>query len=176
MDEATQHIVPSNPRAIGRTTKRIRPRLWHLQVETSMGPGLVVVGGVGAEQPLQVAAAEHEHPVQALGPDRADPPLGEGVRPRARIGVSMIHTPSERNTSSKGPENFESRSRIRKQVPASRSPTTRLRACWVTHADSGLRVTPRTCTRRDPSSIANSTYRVRSASVSTVKKSNASIP
>jgi hypothetical protein len=81
MDEATQYIVHSNPRAMGRR-KRIGPRLRRPQVETSMGPGLVVVGGVSPEHSLQVVAAEHQHPVQALGPDSTDPPLGEGVRPR----------------------------------------------------------------------------------------------
>lgn len=50
------------------------------------------------------------------------------------------------------------------------------RRCWVTHAESGFLVTPRICTRLDPTWIANSTYRVRSKSVSTVKKSIARIP
>ncbi len=35
----------------------------------------------------------------------------------ARIGVLRMFTPSERKTSSKGPENFESRSRIRNRTP-----------------------------------------------------------
>jgi hypothetical protein len=85
MDKTTRHIVPSNRRAIGPTRKRIGSRLLHLRVKTSMGPGLVVVGGVGPEQSLEVAAAEHEHPVQALGPDRTDPPLGEAP-PRIGLG------------------------------------------------------------------------------------------
>ena len=54
-------------------------------------------------------------------------------------------------------------------------PTTRFRARWVTHAESGFLVTPRTCTRQDPTSIAKSTYRVRSQAVSTVKKPSARI-
>jgi hypothetical protein len=37
MDEATQYSVPSNPRAIGRTRKRIGPRFRSHQSETSMG-------------------------------------------------------------------------------------------------------------------------------------------
>ena len=81
------------------------------------GLRLVVVGGVGPKHLLQVPAAEHEYPVQALGPDRADPPLGVGVRSRSPDGVLMILTPSERNTSSNGPENFESRSRISEPDP-----------------------------------------------------------
>jgi ketosteroid isomerase-like protein len=37
---------------------------------------------VGPKDSLQVAAAKDRHPVQALGPNHADPPLGEGVRSR----------------------------------------------------------------------------------------------
>jgi hypothetical protein len=82
MDEAPEEIVPSNRRAIGPTRNRFGPRLWRLQVETSMRPGLVVVSGVDPEDPLKVAPAEHQHPVQTLVPDRADPSLGERVRSR----------------------------------------------------------------------------------------------
>ena len=79
MDEA-EEIVPSNPRATGVTRNRIGPRLWRLQVETSMGPGIVVVGSVSLEHSLEVAAPEHKDPVQAFGPNRSHPPLGERVR------------------------------------------------------------------------------------------------
>ena len=116
MDEAPEEIVPSNRRAIGPSRNRFGPRLWRLQVETSMRPGLVVVSGVDPEDPLKVAPAEHHHPVQTLVPDRADPSLGERVRSRCRIGVLTMCTPSVRKTSSKGPENFESRSRIRNRT------------------------------------------------------------
>jgi len=37
-----------------------------------------------------------------------------------------------------------------------RSPTTRFRACCVTHVELGFLVTPRMCTRREPTSIAKS--------------------
>jgi hypothetical protein len=77
-----QYTVPSNPRAVGRRRHRFGPWLRRPQVKTSMGPGLVVMGGVGPEHPLQVAAAQHQHPVQALGPDRSHPPLGKRVRLR----------------------------------------------------------------------------------------------
>ena len=113
MDEAPEEIVPSNPRATGVKRNRIGPRLWRLQVETSMGPGIVVVGSVSLEHSLEVAAPEYKDPVQALGPNRSHPPLGKRVRSWGRIGVLMMFTPSVRKTSSKGPENFESRSRIR---------------------------------------------------------------
>jgi hypothetical protein len=82
MDEATQHIAPSNARAVDEPRSRIRPRIGRLQVETSVRSSDVVVGSVGPKHPLEVAPAEYQHPVQALGPDRADPPLSESVRSR----------------------------------------------------------------------------------------------
>src|ERR687892_2045732 len=82
MDEAPEEIVPSNPRAIGGRINRIGPRLRRLQVETSMGPGIVVVGSVSLEHSLEVAASEYKDPVEALGPNRSHPPLGERVRSR----------------------------------------------------------------------------------------------
>ncbi len=47
-------------------------------------------------------------------------------------------------------ENLESRSRMMNRTPRSHSPTARFRACWVTHAESGFLVAPRTWTRLDP--------------------------
>ena len=41
-----------------------------------------VVGDIGPKDPLQMSAAEHQRPVQALGPDGPDPSFSEGVRPR----------------------------------------------------------------------------------------------
>ena len=57
----------------------------------------------------------------------------------ARIGVRMTRIPSERSTVSNDQLNFVSRSRMRNRTGlarASRS-SARLRACWVTHAESG---------------------------------------
>jgi hypothetical protein len=56
--------------------------------------------------------------------------------------VERRHVPSERNTSSKEPENFESRSRIRNRRAGVRSSGSmdRFLACWVTHAESGCAV------------------------------------
>ena len=44
-----------------------------------MRPGLVVMGDVGPKDPLEVSSAEDQRLVQALGPDRSDPPFAEGV-------------------------------------------------------------------------------------------------
>src|SRR5215207_2599273 len=94
----------------------------------------------------------------------------------ARNCVSITRTPSEPTIESNGPQNFASRSWIRKRTFSSRSSIARLRACCVTQAQSGFAVTPARWTRREPCSIQNSTYSVRSQTVSTVKKSQASTP
>src|SRR6266536_362396 len=65
----------------------------------------------------------------------------------ARTGERTMPTPSVRNTSSKHPGYFESRSWIRNRTPPRRSSMARLRACWVTHAESGWAVTPAMWTR-----------------------------
>ena len=95
----------------------------------------------------------------------------------AWTGVWMIRTPVALNTASNAAVNFVSRSRIRNFRPSawpSRS-ISRLRACWVTHAPAGWAVMPARCTRRVPCSMKNSTYRRRSNTVSTWKKSVARI-
>src|SRR5918995_6529800 len=55
----------------------------------------------------------------------------------ARIGVLTTSRPSVRKTSSKVPQNFESRSRSRICLSSRRSAIDRFRACWVTHTESG---------------------------------------
>ena len=47
-----------------------------------MWPVLVVVPAVDAEHVLEMAAAEDQDPVEAVGASRAHPALGEGVRVR----------------------------------------------------------------------------------------------
>ena len=69
----------------------------------------------------------------------------------------MSFTPSERDTSSNGPVNLESRSRIRNRRLPNRSPSARLRACCVTHAGVGVSGDAAVSTRRDGTSIAKST-------------------
>jgi hypothetical protein len=68
--------------------------------------------------------------------------------------------------------NFASRSRMSHRNGPTRSskPTSRLRACWVTHAAAGCAVTPSTWTRRVPTSSTNSTYSRCRNTVSTVKQ------
>ena len=71
MDETPESIVPSNAPTKDRAWTRIQWRLRCLHVETSMGPSLVVVSGVGPEDPLEVTPPKHDHPVHTLGPRRA---------------------------------------------------------------------------------------------------------
>jgi hypothetical protein len=47
-----------------------------------MWPVFVVVAAVDAEHVLEMAAAEDENPVEAVGANRTHPTLGEGVRVR----------------------------------------------------------------------------------------------
>lgn len=64
---------------------------------------------------------------------------------------------------------------VRRSIIAVRS-INRLRACWATQAPSGLAVTPRTWTNRVPTSTTKKTYKRRGSTVSTEKKSHASVP
>jgi hypothetical protein len=83
VDESSQHIASLDPNAVDWALSWTGPGLRCLELETTMRPGLVVVDDIGAKYTRQVPAAEDEHPVQALRPDGADPPLGERVRARS---------------------------------------------------------------------------------------------
>jgi len=84
-----------------------------------MRPLSVVVSRIGSKDALQVAATEHDHPsVRTVLTHRSANAFAFG----ARIGVLTMFTPSDRKTSSKGPENFESRSRIGTERPEAAPP------------------------------------------------------
>src|SRR5665811_516549 len=51
-----------------------------------MGPPAVVVLGIGPQRPIEMPPTEDEGPVEALGPDRLDHPLGMGIRIRCSEG------------------------------------------------------------------------------------------
>jgi hypothetical protein len=51
-----------------------------MQRESAVRALAVVMGGIGAEHKLEVAAADDQKPVQALGADGADGALGVGIR------------------------------------------------------------------------------------------------
>jgi len=83
MDKSAQHVSRSNVCTLSRPWSRIRPWVRRLELKTPVGPSPLVVGDVGPKHPLQEAATEHQHPVQALGPDRAHSPLRERVGSRS---------------------------------------------------------------------------------------------
>ena len=56
-------------------------RIRRLQHERLVGTVAVVMLDVDPKDPLQVATADDQGPVEALGADRPDPALGVGVRP-----------------------------------------------------------------------------------------------
>ena len=70
-------------------------RLWRLQPQRPVRTVSVVMLDVNAEDLLQVAAADDQQPVQALGTDRAHPALRVGIRLGARTGVTSTSPPSE---------------------------------------------------------------------------------
>jgi hypothetical protein len=147
------------------------------QVERSMRTLLVEVADVDAEHVLELAATEDQAPVEALPAHAADPTFGIGTRVRRLDRRSHDLEPSLRKVLSNARLNFVSRSWIRKRgrwLRSSRS-ISRLRACWVIHAVSGLLVQPTYSTLRVPIETKNSTYNRRSQTVSTVNKSQARI-
>ena len=107
-------------------------RIRRLQHERPVRTVAVVMLDVDPKDPLQVATADDQGPVEALGADRPDPALGVGVRPGCLTGVTSTSPPCEQNRSSKLRENFASRSRSTKRArrPCSPSISSRLRACW----------------------------------------------
>jgi hypothetical protein len=116
--------------------------------------------------------AKHQHPVQTLRAHGVYPPLSMGVRLRRPDRVRSISASSLQNTSSKQPVNLASWSRGRNLAARSWSlrSIAAFRACWVTHAASGLAVTPARTTRLVLRWMKNSTYSVLSRIVSTVKQ------
>lgn len=89
-----------------------------VQIDPSVRSVGVVVSLVARKDLLQMPSTDHEREGRA-------PPLGPCRRSArqtrwpsgARTGVSRIREPSVLNTSSNGPVNFESRSRIKKRAP-----------------------------------------------------------
>ncbi|HEY3009627.1 MAG TPA: hypothetical protein VGJ63_16400 [Micromonosporaceae bacterium] len=73
MDQPAQHIPPLDKQAIWGLVGRIRPQVRRPEIQTAVGPLGVVVGNVDPKNPLQMSSAEHERPVEALGPDGPDP-------------------------------------------------------------------------------------------------------
>jgi hypothetical protein len=95
----------------------------------------------------------------------------------AWIGVRMMLMPSLRKIASKAQPNFLSRSWIRSSIRCCRSSNSisPLRACCVIHAIFGLVVHATNSIRRVAGEMKKSTYSRCIQTVSTVKKSQASV-
>jgi hypothetical protein len=138
----------------------------------------VVVLDVAVEDAKEVAAAGDQEMVQAFPAQGADPALGDGV------GVRRLDRCADDLGAEPVPDVIEGSGElavaVAEQEPevlaSSSSVTARLRACWVTHAPGGLAVTPARWTRRVCSWMKNSTYSRCRNTVSTVRKSQATMP
>lgn len=134
-------------------------RLRTPELKPAVRAAKVVVLGIVPKDCLQVARSDDQDPIEALGLDRLHPPLCEGVGARchdrdandidaissedhveatAVLGVAVVDEKSHGLAS------------VSKRIE-------RLRACWVTHTESGRAMQPATWTRLLESSMKKST-------------------
>jgi hypothetical protein len=111
VDEAAEEVAALDRR--GRRRDDVTARIGWCELERSVRSLRVVVGEVGAEGVLEVAAADDQEPVEALVSDRADEGLRVGVRLRCADRCVDDVMSSLRKTSSKAALNLLSRSWIR---------------------------------------------------------------
>jgi hypothetical protein len=150
MEESAEQVASTHgARVILGADGRPGRRIWWSQPECPVGTVAVVMLDRDPEELLQVAAANDQQPVQALGADGPNPALGVGVGLWRPDWVTRMSASCDRNRSLKLRVNFASWSRSRKRTcrPRSSSTSSRLRACWVTQPPSGLAVTPPRWTR-----------------------------
>ena len=137
----------------------------------------VVVVDESTKHTLEVAPVEDQEPVDALRAGGADEALSDRIRLGRGPASGRSRCPRFAKTASKSRVNLLSRSRTRKRAGVDRSPSVQVncRACWLTQAPLGVAVQPARCTRRLSSSMKKSTDSRCSRTVSTVKKSTASM-
>jgi hypothetical protein len=143
-------------------------------------PLLVVVADVLAEHPLEVPSTKDEHPVQTLRPHGLDPPLGMGVRLRRpdRRAQDLPTLAAEHLVEGASELGVV----VAEQKPDRHAPiaqsTAAFLACWVTHAESGLAVTPGPGGDDPPGAELEEEQHVEVLRriVATVNKSHATIP
>ena len=70
------------------------------KVEPSVRATLILVTDALPKDQVDMASAEHVHPVEAFGSDRPDPAFRERVGPRRSDGVFITRMPWDRNASS----------------------------------------------------------------------------
>jgi hypothetical protein len=125
-----------------------------------------------------VPAVDDQEPVETLAADGADPPFDERVR--AGRPYRCADDPD-----AVGAEHLVDRRCelavavvIKNRIGSARSTNVSMmfRACWVAHSPVGFAVMPARYTCRVASSMKTSAYRRPNSTVSTVKKSQATIP
>ena len=85
MDQPGQHIAPMHFLCPRRSKWLSDRRVGSSETKASMRSLGVVVLDVLTEHSLEVPPAEDERPIEALGPDRPDPALREGVSPGEHV-------------------------------------------------------------------------------------------
>jgi hypothetical protein len=95
-----------------------------------------------------------------------------------RTALRRILVPAAWKTASKEAVKFDPRSWSRNLMSWNRSPRliARLRACCTVHSPVGFAVRPSRCIRRVPCSINTRTYSLFNCTLSTCRKSTATIP
>lgn len=144
--------------------------VWWLEPERAVRPLAVVVIDVDAEELFELAAVGDQEPVEALRADGSDAALGDRVRTGGRVssrsGLARCERPSRTDRSTLSPG---CGSRLGSPVKL------RFRACWVTQPPLTLVVELASQTLRLECSMKNDTLQRRRKSVSTVRKSQATM-
>jgi hypothetical protein len=177
--ETTEEIASvDSGRPIHASERRPNGRIRRQQPERPVRMVGVVMLHVDAQHLLKVATPKDQWPVQALSPHRPDPAFRVGV------GVRCLHR-RDQHLGALGAEHVvEAAGELRVAVAQHEA---QLSASFAEHQQQvagllgdpqtvGGAVTPARWTRRVASSMKNSTYSRRSHTVSTVKKSQATIP
>jgi hypothetical protein len=86
VDDPSEPIATAEGTHVGGPARSVVQADPRVQGDAAVRPGSVVMLDVELDHLLQVSPTEDEHPVQALRPDRAGPPLGEGVGLRCPDG------------------------------------------------------------------------------------------
>jgi hypothetical protein len=159
----------------GRESERWQRRIRRCETEGAVRTVAVVVVDEDTEHTLEVTLVEDQEPVDALRADGADELLSDRIRRRSadrrpddlyafalEHGVEVTRERAVAVADGAG-------------VDRSLGVQANCRACWMTHSPLGFAVQPARCTRRLPSSMKKSTYSRCSRTVSTVKKSTASM-
>jgi hypothetical protein len=103
-DQAAEPVAPENP-DVGAWSRRIRTPGRRVLPQCPVRPVRIVVTGVLREDQPQVPLASDQHPVGALGPCRADEPLGDRVHPlRLRRGRYHLDPASGKDRVERGGE------------------------------------------------------------------------